>query len=288
MTALDVIAFLARAVTLAGLVVTTGAVVFHFVVLRRRVASSRVPAIAGAIATAGILLVAPVRLYLQARALLDDGDPVSPMMVNVLHTAWGHALLLQCAAALIAFIAFLLARRRMAAAWLLAFVPALALCCTPAYMGHAGAVEHYVGISILVDSLHVVAAGAWIGALFLLALVIRSAASGDSAAELIESFHPVALGGAATLLVTGVMSLSFRVEHFVWLLHSQYGAILGAKLALTFFIALVGFYHSKLGAARVRAQGPRAVTKTLVAECLLAVAVITVTSVLVATSPPTS
>lgn len=292
MTTPEILAAVARAIAFAGIVVVTGAVVFHWIVLRRAARTSTLPPLAGVVAAACIMLVSPLRLYEQARALVDASDPVAPMMHNVLNTAWGHTLLLQDAAALLALLAFVLAMKRMSAGWWLTLVPALALCCTPAYMGHAAAVEQYVAVSIVVDCLHVMAASAWVGALFLLALVIHSVkdfrASGDTAAALIDAFHPVAQWSVVTLVVTGVMSLSFRVLHFTWLLHSEYGALFAIKLALTLLVAAVGFHHSRNGAERARASGAKAVTTTLLVECALAACVIAATSVLVATSPPMS
>ncbi|MDB4917937.1 MAG: copper resistance protein [Gemmatimonadetes bacterium] len=290
MTASDIIAIAARAVALAAIVVMTGAVVFYWLVARRADGSATFPAKVGMRAAACVLLVSPARLYMQARALVDAGDPVAPMMANVLHTPWGRALMLQAAAVLLALVAFLLVQRRGRVGWWLALVPVFALCCTPALMGHAAAAEQYANVSIAVDSLHVVAAGGWIGALFLLALTIRSlepsVTSGAQAATLIELFHPVALWCTGALLVTGVMNLSFRVLHFRELLTSQYGAIIAIKVALTLGVAGIGFHHSRRGALLARAHGTAAVRKTLIAESVTAVLVLIATAVLVGTSPP--
>jgi putative copper export protein len=247
---------------------------------------------AGLWASAILLLDAPVRLYAQARGLVQPGDPVAPMMMNVLRTVWGRGLLVQIIASVVALVGFLVVHRGRARGWDMAVVGCIVLALSPALMGHAIAAEHYLALSLIADWFHVVAAASWLGGVTMLALPARAAASGgddrDAFATAIELFHPVALAASATLVATGVVSLLLRVEHLADLLHSLYGALLAIKLLLTVAVIAVGYRHATRGAAIVRAQGTSALSRTLAGELLFAVLVIATTAALVGTSPPMS
>jgi putative copper export protein len=237
------------------------------------------------------MLIAPVRLYAQARGLVVAGDPVFPMMRNVMRTTWGRGWILQTVASFGVLCGFLLVQRGWRAGWWLAIVAALAATLSPALMGHAIAAERFLMVSLLADWIHVAMAGAWLGSLAMLALLARTTHAAGSAANaslatLIDLFHPVALACSAVLVATGVVSLVLRVEHLGDLLDSAYGAILAIKLALTLGVAALGLHHARRGAALVRLGEAPGVARSLVMEAALAAMVVATTAVLVGTSPP--
>jgi putative copper export protein len=298
-SAIDALAIAVRAVALATIVVMTGALTFRWGVLRRWPAARPAPLVewsalvarAGACAAACLVLVAPVRLFAQAQRLTMAGDPVLPMMGNVLRTTWGRGWTLQCAASLIMLTGLLLAGRSSRWGWRVGLASAFGITLSPALMGHAIAAERLVFVSVLADWLHVAMAGAWLGALAMLALIARSVrvrGAGDDAviATFIELFHPIALTCSVVLVVTGVVSLLLRVSSISDLLHSTYGAILAIKLTLTLAVAALGFHHARRGAQRARFGRAPSVVRSLAAETVLAAAVIAVTAVLVGTAPP--
>jgi putative copper export protein len=159
------------------------------------------------------------------------------------------------------------------------------------HLVHAVASERLPLVSLFSDWIHVAMAGAWLGALSMLALVARSArseAAGARVATLIDLFHPIALTSALVLVASGVVSLLLRVEHLTDLLHSPYGVILALKLTLTFAIAMFGLHHARRGAQHARAGGTSGVVRSLAVETVLAALVIATTAVLVGTAPPMS
>ena len=294
---IDVIATLARAVALASIIVMAGAVTFRWAVLLRWQAQpaglhrewEEIVARSGAWAAGCLLLVAPARVYLQARSLVVAGDPVLPMMGNVLQTTWGSGWLFQVVATLNLFIGFSLARRAEARGWRLAVAAAACAALSPALMGHAIAAERLVALSVLTDWVHVAMAGGWVGALAMLVLLSRTPeanAPGAPVSVLIELFHPVALTCSIVLVGTGVISVLLRVPHLADLLHSPYGAVLGIILALTLGLAALGLHHARRGARLVRLGETRRVARSLAVEAMLAVVVVGATAVLVGTSPP--
>jgi putative copper export protein len=299
MSALELSATVMRAVALGAVVVMAGSPVFRWGVLERWPAPSDAPldqwsklaARAGASAAACALIVSPMRLYAQARSLVMSGDPVFPMMENVLHTTWGRGWMLQAGASLAVLAGLLLARRGSRAGWWISILSAVAVTLSPALMGHAVASERLPLVSLFSDWIHVAMAGAWLGALSMLALVARSArseAAGARVATLIDLFHPIALTSALVLVASGVVSLLLRVEHLTDLLHSPYGVILALKLTLTFAIAMFGLHHARRGAQHARAGGTSGVVRSLAVETVLAALVIATTAVLVGTAPPMS
>lgn len=241
-------------------------------------------------AAAAISIVAPARLYLQARSLVDLTDPVLPMMSNVLRTTWGRGWLVQLMASLAALAGFLIVNLRGRGGLGLALLAALVLTLSPALMGHAVAADRLVVLSLGSDWLHVTAAGAWVGTLCIVTIV--SVSIGDavpekpSTANLIAAFHPVALAAATALVVSGVASLLLRVEHLGDLFRSTYGGILAVKLALTAAVAVLGWHHARNG-VRLAIGGSRStLTRSLMAETILAAVVIGATALLVGTAPP--
>jgi putative copper export protein len=287
-----------RGIALAAITLIAGAVAFRWLLLRRWPAAAaspphawaRLASSAGIGAGAALAVVSPLRLYCQARALVDAPDPVMPMMQNVLRTRWGEALIVQVAAALIAIAAFSLARRDRGTGWTLALVTAIALALTPAFMGHAIASQRDVVVAVSGDWLHVIAAGTWIGTLALMVRAcgsVRAASDGGAAvATLVDLFHPIALSAATVILATGSVSAWLRLEHFRDLYTSAYGALLLVKVALVGVVVALGAYHSRSAAATARRGGPRAVFRSLALEVGFAVLVLAVTAVLVGTAPP--
>jgi copper transport protein len=299
-SAFAALAVIARGVAYAGIVGSSGAVVFHWGVLCRWKAEvqpapivqwGRTVALSGALASALVALASPARLLAQAHALVAAGDPVVPMMIKVLHTTWGRGWTVQTAAAVVLLIALLVeSRAERAGLWLASFAGACATL-SPALMGHAIAADRFQTVSVAADWLHVTAAAAWIGSLAMLSQVVAFAngddlAAGERAARLVELFHPVALVSSAVLVGTGVVSLLLRVDDFGELPHSRYGAILGMKLGLTLFVGTLGMRHWRRGAAMATTGNRGALARSLATELAVAAFVIAVTAVLVGTSPP--
>lgn len=296
--AFDTLGTIARAIALAGIVAAGGALAFYAGVLRRwrdprdaRIADwSALTARWASWAAALVLLDSPLRLYGQARLLVPPGDPIAPMMANVLRTSWGQGWLVQCVAALGVLGGAAMALRRARGGWAIACLSGIALTLSPALMGHAVAAERLVALSIGADLIHVSVAAAWLGGVTMLAIISRRAIAArdepESFAKLIELFHPLALTCSIVIVVTGVTSLWLRVEHFADLLHSTYGALFAIKLILTACVVGAGYRHAMRGPAIVRAQGVGALSRTLAAEVVFAVLVVAATAALVGTSPP--
>ena len=289
-----------RVVTLTGITLAVGAVVFRFLVIERlsdsgvRATHRELPSAPwiGVIGAVLAALMSPARLVVQAQAL---GDGTPSMLGAVASTAWGMAVIAQGITAVGAAAGFLLGRfgsgRARGKGWSMAAAATLGLALSPALTGHAIAEPRWPLVSLASDWVHVLAAGGWIGTLVVLTLEVRRDAAargrGDRAAALIEAFHAVALGCAGAVVVTGLLSLWLRVPHpFRDLWPSVYADVLLWKIAPVAMVMLFGALHGWKGPDRARAKGARQVAGTLLWECIFAAIVLTVTGMLVGTEPP--
>jgi putative copper export protein/methionine-rich copper-binding protein CopC len=290
-----------------------GAVAFRVLVLttlRRRRADGHEP-LAGVAARkatqvgalfAGLLLIAGLgRLYAQSLAMHGPEHVLSMdrLLLMLLRTVWGWGWLLQMGAALLALLAFTLATRRDVAraggVWSVAVIAALLIAVTPALSGHAAAMAGKAGtVAIVMDTLHVLAAGGWLGTLLLVLLAGVPAAlregnhsRGDEVAHLVRAFSPAAMLFAALLVTSGVVAVYLHSGSLAALLGSRYGTLLLIKLGVFCLVLAAGAWnYLKIQPA----LGPDSATMRLKRSAGLelgaAVLVLLVTAMLVATARP--
>lgn len=238
--------------------------------------------------TAVLVLVAAPRLFAQAAAFTDPGGALWPNAVLVLRTRWGWALAAQAITAAMAGATLIFGRQRHT--WpLLAEVCVAGLVVIPAFLGHAGAAQDLRALSVLVDVVHLAAAGGWVGTLGLLTAVTlseRREADGPAlTAALIVAFHPVAMVSAAAVFITGLGTAWLRMGVPVGIASSSYSGLFVAKLLLVGVTGAIGAGHSKQAKRRLQAVDLRSISRSLVAETLLAVLVLAVTAILAGTDP---
>lgn len=291
----------ARAVGFAALLIAIGAVVFHYLVLSQltltdvvRSMISRRLATAGAIAAVVALTSAAARLVLQWQMLnVDPAAARIHLSTMTMETQWGAAWVIQAGAVIIALGAFGVARAGSRGAWAVAAVAAMGMAVSPALGGHAAADAEGWAVSIAADALHVLGASAWLGSLFCLlaiavpVLVTRADDRWQSIASLVNRFSPIALGAAALVVATGVITAWLRLGALAPLWTTDYGRALLVKLALVVGVAGVGAYNWRrvrpgLGTASATAR----FRKSALVELVLGVVVIVVTAVLVALPTP--
>jgi putative copper resistance protein D len=227
---------------------------------------------------------------MQAKSLVFEGDPWLPMIPRVISTQWGHAAVWQGAAAIIATVAFLRLRGGAQQHWTQARVAGLVLAIVPAFMGHATAVEQWRWAAIGSDVVHVVAAGAWTGALSVLtlcALGMRNDPNGGFVlAGFVDRFSSLAKRSVTALVATGVISALLHLRAFSDLTTTDYGTVLLSKLGLVFIALLLGYGHSITAGGQLRISGVRRVLPTFLLEWGVLVAVLLVTGLLAGSPPP--
>ena len=175
----------------------------------------------------------------RAGALLEPATWLRLMLETQFGTVWmiRHGLLLLLAGLV------LLREREISAAdwiawraegWALATAGAVAM----AWAGHAAAAEPWGLAAALADALHVAAAGAWLGALLPLVLLL-AAASREAGADArpfavlaVRRFSTIALAVMLAIVATGLWNAWVQVGSVPALIGTRYGWLLLAKVAL--------------------------------------------------------
>lgn len=250
----------------------------------------------GTIAGLALIALAIARLLAQSYALHGAAHVWHFELVRamLLQTVWGWGWLLQVLGAVIALVAFRAAARPSRMTWGLAAAGALMLSTTPALSGHAVAAPRLSAIAVVVDSLHVIGAGGWLGSLFLLvaaaipaALSLEESDRGETVADLVNAFSPTALGFVAVLGATGLFSAWIQLESWSALWQSGYGRTLLVKLGvLGLMVGTGAFNWLRVRPALGDAEGTRLIRRTSSIEIAIGVIVLLVTAVLVATATP--
>ena len=260
----------------------------------RVAAASRALRLAG-MATLALGVAALARLAAQSYALFGaeafDFRSVGAVLGG---TLWGKGWILQMAGVGVAWGAVIALRRSRSYGWPLLTLATIALAMTPALSGHAASVTGKATLAVLADTLHVVGAGGWIGTLLLVVVAGIPAAwslsEGDrelAVATLVRAFSPIALVFAGVLATTGLLSAWLHLDTVAALWQSTYGRTLALKLAVLSGVAATGWYNWKRVTPRLHtAAGVTLLRRTALAEVGIAVLVLAITAVLVATPPP--
>jgi len=153
-------------------------------------------------------------------------------------TVFGRLWILRCAL-LIGVAAVLLGggrstKKEPAPRWpFVALVLAAVYLASLAWAGHAAAGQGTGGwVQVISDVVHLLAAGAWLGALPGLVLLLDRAAEFDAAARATRRFSIVGMASVAALILTGFVNAWFLVGSVPALVGTPYGQLLLAKLAL--------------------------------------------------------
>ncbi len=303
---------LSRWALFAGLFVAVGAVAFKLVVLRRfpgfeaeteaeaetvGVAPERLAARIGGLA---VLLAGAGALGRLAAEVSLFRDPFEPLAAEVrllvAGTSWGRAWLGQITAVVLSGLAFALASVRGPQAefgWIAAMAGVALLAYTPALAGHAAGAEHFVTPAITADTFHMVAGGAWLGTLAVMAGVLylgrrRGASiSRRRIVDWISAFSPLALGSAAVIAVTGLFAAWLHLGAVSALWTESYGRTLGLKLLVLLGIVGCGAYNWRRAPGRVVEAGdPPRLPPTVTLELSAAGLILLVTAILTGTTPP--
>jgi putative copper resistance protein D len=185
-------------------------------------------------------------LLLQAASMsgLPFAEATTPgVLATVLsETQFGQVTEVRCALAMV--LAVCLACRRLPLADPLALAAAIGFVGAIAWTGHGASTPGELGnLHLAADTLHVVAAAAWIGGLVPLVLLLAAARRHDAVAwaslarDVTQRFSTLGIVSVATLSVTGIVNAWILVGSWHALMVTGYGRLLMLKL-VTFAIML--------------------------------------------------
>lgn len=157
---------------------------------------------------------------------------------------------------------------------------------TLALTGHAvAAVGVERALRVAADALHLVAAGAWLGALPALALAVAAARRGataaavDSVARATRRFSAVGVVCVGTLVATGIVNAWFLVGSRLALIGTPYGQWLLAKLALFAIMVAIAAHNRQHLSPRISAGDRSALgrlARNATVELVLGVAIVAI------------
>jgi len=293
------IAVLVRWLTFAAILLTIGSGLFRTAVLGR--ASIRHPdatewdvllrATRGValFAAASVLVLLLPRLLIQSIELNGATQMWNPANIRSMLTStlWGRGWTLQLIAGITCLYGAV--RATETTGWTILLIGSALLAFSPAFSGHAAAIEQSVIITVVSDALHVYAASAWVGVLAVLFIVvllnIRTGA--PAIAGLITCFSPLALLGAGIAVITGTVAALAHIGPLSDLWQTAYGRALSLKLTMFAATVTAGFINWRLiRPALDTDRGGRVLRGTSILELAFALLVLLFTAVLVALPTP--
>jgi copper transport protein len=297
----------ARALTVArdlgylALAVLCGGLVFIGLIWPAGAAVSRARALLwGAAVLGAVVSVAAIGLQ---GASVDRGTLMTALRPatfgDVVTTPFGRALAARAALFLFALPLLGALRRRplaaLAPSWRVgAAVVATGLIRTPSFAGHSGEGPHAV-IGSVADFVHLAGVSVWVGGLALLIGVVLPRRRPEELAAVVPRFS-VAAGLAVAAMVVGGAVLSWQLVGSAHaLVATHFGRLLLVKLGLVLALLVAAGRSRQWVLTRldhaVVLEGDGATLRpfvmSVVAEAALAVAIVSVASVLVATHPVT-
>lgn len=291
----------ARGVQFAAAIVLFGQFAFAYAVSPEHRMPNRFQAVTGWAALA-LALSAIGWLVLESSSM--SGQPIGEALatgtwtVVLTRTFFGHAWIARGALFVVLCVVLAGMRRQHAAGWRVAGAFAsLLLLVTLACTGHAaGGVGAERVPHLLADALHLLAAGAWLGALVPLVAFVREAARmpHDSGLALAyraaERFSMLGIASVGTLVLTGIVNACYTIHAWDDVLGSRYGLELVAKLAIFSVIVLLAAVNRQRVVPRL-AQGAngasalRALAHNAWIEVVLGFAIVAIVGNLGITAP---
>jgi putative copper resistance protein D len=258
------------------------------------------PGFARTLAIGAVALPLTMLPWLALEAVSMSGLPVSAALgmetltVVATQTVFGRLWVVRflLAGVLLALVPFLQRHPTHRAALSLGALLAALLLATIAGAGHAVAGEGADRAAHLcADALHLLAAGAWLGAL---APLIRTLARPDAparSARLAQRFSALGVACMAAILLSGIVNAYYNLPDLAALGRTSYGLMLVAKISLFLLIVVLAAINRNVLMPRLaRASGDaagaaRALRRNAIAECVLGFAIVGIVGVLGITVP---
>ncbi len=242
------------------------------------------------LATGLLVLASAARLYAQTYSAFGLDEPVTGALLRLVaeQTRWGARWQIQVGAAVVAMVTTVLVWLRWRGAWFLLGAVGLVVVGSAPLTGHAWA---YAGGRLWPWSLqlvHLLAAGVWLGSLFVLLVDGLQAMSRERrdrkarVVRLVDRFSPAALTAAAIVGGTGALTALLYVDEWSQLWQTLYGRVLLVKMGLFGLIMMLGAYNWKFVKPRLAdADGGERLRYSGGAELAVAVVLLAVTAWLV-------
>jgi putative copper resistance protein D len=245
------------------------------------------------LAAAVVLLAANgFRLWFQARSFLEPGEPLTRDMLGLVvgTGVWAAGWKLQFGLSLLLVFSFLSARLRSSRTLLGILVLGVVLV-TP-LTGHGAAWDSPSWRGVALHALHLAATGAWLGTLLVLAVTtfpalvgLPAPGRGQALMAILGTFSPLALVGAATMVLTGGLLAWHYVGTLRGFVAYGYGRWLLVKLGLLAGTVGLGWWNWRVLTPRVGQGDVRALVRSARWELAIGALIVLATAILVALDP---
>lgn len=246
----------------------------------------------GLVASGVLLAALGLKLWAQLAGFVEPGEPITGELLQVVlgDTAWGRGWTAQFLAAGLATAGFAVtALRPLLPGWLLALAAVTAVALATPLTGHATASERAGGWGYPLDVIHVLGGGAWLGTLTVMVAAGFAAARRDTERyhahirAMVEAFSPIALAGAAMVVVAGgILGLRYLDWSVSALWTSGYGRALAGKVILLAVIAAIGAWNWRVVTPTLgQPEGSRRLARSSAVELTVGLLLLLVTAVLV-------
>lgn len=269
-----------------------------------------------------LLLTSSISLVFQASAVFDKSlaQSLNPSLLRqiIFNTGYGgHWFIEAFSVVLFSVILFVLSSKLLVkpdepqtGLWWTGLVAGAVLLIAPSWTGHAVASTKDFRLAVVVDWLHLLAGGFWVGGLFHLAMTLPMALAGVDKThrirvlgQVIKRFTRVAIPSVALLVLAGLYNTWVHVPSLSGLWSTPYGKTLLIKLLFVGLMLLLGglnnFHFGKRVARLAKLQGEaendaervkldRGFARSVVLEASIGVVVLLVTSALVFMTPARS
>lgn len=246
------------------------------------------------VAALGALVSNGLRLWLQSGSLHGTARmwETELLAAMIFDTGWGKAWVVQTAAAFGFLAAAVVRSQDRLENWFSAAAFAAVAAGTPAFAGHAAAVQQMAIVPVVDDALHVMSAAAWLGTLAVLLVAglpaaLRSADGVRAVAALVNTFSPLALVMAGVAVVTGGLNAFVHIAAISELWTTPYGRVLSLKVGLVVIAMTMGAYNWRVVKPRLGTDAATShLKKAATSEIMLGALIVLITAVLVATPTP--
>ena len=276
-SALSVIAVGARAMFYGSIVLLLGGIGVAFLVGLEHAGRLRAPLIA-----ANLLAVVGI-VGITEGQLSSAGSGWSQLFDSALSGAFVTRLVPALVGAVALIAAPRLSQRTqrpiMAVAWIGAALSTLA----DAAANHAST-EAIPVLSVLLQWVHILAGGLWVGGLAAL-LVVISATPSEGRRRLLERLAVISIACLIVIAVTGVLRSVAAIGSWQGLVTTVYGALVLAKLALILLLALLGAANRLNSARSSPVKGFRRIAS---AQVVAGAAALVLSATLVNVAPPSA
>lgn len=289
---------------LSAIVMLVGAIAFHFLVWRKtplpqgpvREAADRemfeIVVRWGVWSSAALLVFAGPRLVGVA-SLLDDRYPLRTRLAAlVFRSEWGIGFAATLCAGLCALVGFLIVRTHSRAGWILAVASVPLIAVGSGLQGHPFDAFATMTAVPIIDGIHAIGVGAWLGSFAYLVLAERrvqphtSSPWTDPLGAMIERYFRVSGALATLVILTGFFSATLHLTTFDDLEGTPYGQLVAGKIGIVVILLAFNEFHRRHAERLARTSERPRLVHTLRFQAGLIALILALTAILIDVSPP--